>query len=187
MDMRQIKAIEAANKARILSVCEGCPDCSGIYFLLREEDGFRYAYIGQAKRLLTRLAGHLRGYQHIDLSIRKHGLYSVDNPTGWRIHFLEFPESQLDEMEREYIRKYATAGYQLRNKTDGGQGKGKTGIADNKPSRGYYDGVEQGKKNTRRFICDLFAKHLDFKPKSDKPTKHQQRAMEKFAAFLRGE
>ena len=46
VDMRKIKAIEAENKKRILAVCPDCPDRSGIYFLLRNEDGFKYAYIG---------------------------------------------------------------------------------------------------------------------------------------------
>ena len=44
-----------------------------------DEEGIKYAYIGQAKHILTRLAQHLTGYQHIDLSIRKHGLYSNRN------------------------------------------------------------------------------------------------------------
>lgn len=35
-----------------------------------DENGFRYAYIGQAVHILTRLAQHLVGYQHIDLSLK---------------------------------------------------------------------------------------------------------------------
>ena len=67
MNFKQIKAIEQANKRRILAVSPGVPERSGIYFLLRRDGDFKYAYIGQAKRLLTRLAGHLKGYLHIDL------------------------------------------------------------------------------------------------------------------------
>lgn len=182
--MRQVKAVEAANKKRILQVCPYAPDRSGIYFLLREEDGFRYAYIGQAKHLLTRLAQHLSGYQHIDLSIKSHGLYREDNSTGWRIHFLEFPEGELDEMEQRYIRKYANAGYQLRNKTAGGQGKGKSGIDDNRPAKTYYDGLRQGYKNAQRFVANLFDKHLDYRQKSGKPNKNQEKAAQKFKDFL---
>lgn len=184
MDMRQIKAIERANKERILKVCPGVPESSGIYFLLREENGFKYGYIGQAKHLLTRLAQHLRGYQHIDLSLRKHGLYSENNPTGYRVHFLVFPESLLNEMEQKYILKYANAGYQLRNKTSGSQGEGKQGIADSKPSKGYYDGVAQGKKKSREFIADLFKKHLVVTTKKQPPTKLQERALQKFNDFI---
>ena len=98
-------------------------DRSGIYFLLREdENGFKYAYIGQAVHTLSRLASHLVGYeQHIDLSLRKHKLYSENNPYGWRVEFLNFPESQLDEKEKYYIKLYANKGYQLRNVSIGGQ------------------------------------------------------------------
>lgn len=76
---KQLKAIEAKNKKRILEVCPTINDASGIYIMTRYEDGFKYAYIGQAKRLLTRLAQHLSGYQHIDLSIKRHGLWSDEN------------------------------------------------------------------------------------------------------------
>lgn len=186
--LRQVFAIEKANKERILLACPGCPDVSGVYFLLRkDEQGFRYAYIGQAKRLLTRLAGHLSGYQHIDLSIKSHGLYREDNPHGWEVHYLTFPESELDEKERYYIKAYADAGYQLRNKTDGGQGEGKHGIAENKPAKGYYDGLEQGKRKARREIADLFTKHLNYSPKSEPPTRYQVKAMEKLKVILEDE
>lgn len=184
MDMRKIKAIEKANKERILKICPNVPERSGIYFLLREENGFRFGYIGQAKHILTRLAGHLRGYQHIDISIKKHGLYSEDNPCGYKIHFLEFPESQLDEMEQKYIKQYANAGYQLRNKTSGSQGDGKQGISANKQSKGYYDGLEQGKKKSREFVADLFAKHLVVSTKKQPPTKLQKKALQKFMDFI---
>ena len=184
MDMRQIKAIEKANKDKILKICPDVTERSGIYFLLREENGFRYAYIGQAKHLLTRLAQHLRGYQHIDLSIKKHGLFSEENPYGYKVHFLEFPENKLDEMEQKYILKYANAGYQLRNKTSGSQGEGKQGISANKSSKGYYDGLEQGKKKSREFIADLFAKHLTVSTKKQPPTKLQEKALQKFNDFI---
>ena len=107
MNYRQLYAIKKANKERILKVCPNCPETSGIYFLLREEDGFKYAYIGQSVNILQRLADHLQGYQYIDLSIKKHGLWSEENQTGWVIHFLVFPKDQLDEQEQYYIKKYA--------------------------------------------------------------------------------
>ena len=182
--MKQVKAIEAANKKRILAVCPDVPECSGIYFLLREEGGFRYAYIGQAKHLLTRLAQHLSGYQRIDLSIKKHKLYSADNPTGWRVHFLTYPEGQLDEREQHYIKLYASKGYQLRNETTGGQGVGKSALGDQKSPKGYHEGVRQGYRNAQRYVARLFEKHLDYRQKSDRPNKNQEKAAQKFAEFL---
>ena len=110
MNYKQIYAIKKANEERILKVCSNCPNTSGIYFFLREEDGFKYAYIGQAVRLRERIGSHLSGYQHIDISIKKHGLWSEENPTGYRVHFLEFPEFMLDEMEQKFIKQYANAG-----------------------------------------------------------------------------
>lgn len=185
MNYKQVYAIKKANESKILEVCPDCPRKSGIYFLLRREAGFKYAYIGQAKNLLERLGSHLSGYQqHIDRSLKKHGLYSEENPTGWEVNFLQFPEGMLDEMEQKFIKKYANAGWQMRNATAGGQGEGKHGLDNSKPSRTYYDGLEQGKKNTQRFIADLFKKHLDFVPKKQPPNKYQIKAMEKFKDFL---
>ena len=184
MNYRQLYAIKKANKERILKVCPNCPETSGIYFLLREEGGFKYAYIGKAKSLLSRLADHLQGYtQHIDRSLKKHGLWSDENPTGWTINFLEFPESELNEKEQYYIQKYANAGYQLRNVESGGT-LGKSDIGERKPAKKYFDGVEQGKKNAQKFVANLFDKHLDYKQKSDKPNKNQEKAMQKFKDFL---
>lgn len=187
MNYKQIYAIKRANEEKILKVCPNCPNTSGIYFLLREEDGFKYAYIGQAVKLRERLASHLSGYQHIDLSIKKHGLWSEENPTGYRVHFLEFPIGLLDEMEQSFIKKYANAGWQMRNATSGSQGVGKKGLDNARPTRTYYDGLAQGRKNTQRFIADLFSKHLDYKPKKEPPNAYQKRAMEKFKDFLEGE
>ena len=67
---KHIKAIEAKNKQQIQELCPMMHDVSGIYILTRYESGFKYAYVGQAKHLLTRLAQHLSGYQHIDLSLK---------------------------------------------------------------------------------------------------------------------
>ena len=184
MDMRQIKDIEKVNKELILKVCPDVPDRSGIYFLLREEDGFKFGYVGQSVKLLTRLAQHLRGYQHIDLSLRKHGLYSKDNPCGYKVYFLEFPVEELDEKEQYYIKKYANAGYQMRNKTSGSQDEGKKGISANRQSKGYYDGLKQGKKKSREYVANLFDKHLVVQTKKQPPTKLQEKALQKFMDFI---
>lgn len=181
---KQVKAIEYKNKQRILDLCPDVPETSGIYIFYREEDDFKYAYIGQAKHLLTRLAQHLSGYQHIDLSLKKHKLWSENNPCGWKLMYYVYPISELDEKEQYYIKEYANLGYQLRNKTSGSQGEGKHGIADNKPSKGYYDGLAQGYKNAQKFVANLFDKHLKYDKKSDKPNKNQEKAMARFEDFL---
>lgn len=183
MNYKQIKAIEQKNKERILKVCN-VPETSGIYILTRYENGFKYAYVGQAKHLLTRLAQHLSGYQHIDLSLKKHGLFSKDNLSGWQITWATAPESVLDEYEQKYIKVYADYGYQLRNKTVGGQGKGKSSLGNQKASKGYYDGLQQGYKNAQKFVANLFDKHLNYSKKSEKPNKNQDKALEKFAEFI---
>lgn len=183
-NIAQVKAIEAKNKKRFLAVNSDLNDGSGIYFLTREENGFKYAYVGQAKHILSRLAQHLVGYQHIDLSLKKHGLYSEDNPTGWKVGATNYSIAELDEKEQHFILKYAQHGYQLRNKTSGSQGQGKEKIDEFKPSKGYRDGLKQGYKNASKEISHLFDLHLEYKPKSDRPNKNQEKAMEKFETFL---
>lgn len=178
------KAIERRNKERLLKLNPDLNEESGIYFLTREENGFKYAYIGQAKHILSRLAQHLVGYQHIDLSLKKHGLFKLDNPTGWKVNYINYPVEQLDKMEQSWIMCYANQGYQLRNKTSGSQGEGKAQIDEYKPSKGYRDGLKQGHRNASREVAHLFEKHLDYRPKSDPPNKYQQQAMRKFEDFL---
>lgn len=185
MNFKQIKAIEQKNKQRLLAVCPTLNENSGIYFLTREENGFRYAYIGQAKHILTRLAEHLRGYQHIDLSLKKHGLWSKENQTGWKVHFVEIPESELDKYEQIYIKEYANKGYQLRNKTAGGQSDGKFEIAETKPKRNYHDGLKQGYSKAQKEVAKLFEKNLDYTIRG-KPNKNKEKAFEKFTQFLKG-
>ncbi len=183
MNYRQIKAIEKANKERILKVCPDVPDTSGIYILEREENGFKFAYVGQAKKLLTRLAGHLKGFQHIDLSLKKHGLWSENNPTGWAIIWFSVAEDKLDEREQEFIKIYANNGYQLRNKTSGSQGEGKRDIAD-EPTKGYLEGLHNGYKKAQKEIAHLFKLHLVCGTKKVPPTKLQEKAMQKFEDFI---
>lgn len=185
-NFRKAKAIEAKNKKRLLAVNTKLDEHSGIYFLTREdEDGIKYAYIGQAKHILTRLAQHLVGYQHIDLSLKKHGLHSDDNAFGWKIGFLHYPEDMLDEMEQKYILQYAQSGYQLRNKTSGSQGEGKRQIDEYKPVKGYYDGIKQGKKMLARELSNIIQKHLDVSLKPEKKNnKVSIKAFDKFNDLL---
>jgi hypothetical protein len=184
VNYKQIYAIKRANEERILKVCPNCPNTSGIYFLLREENGFKFGYVGQAKHILERLGSHLSGYQHIDLSLKKHGFWDEKNPTGYKIHFLQFPESELDEKEQYFIKRYANAGWQMRNSTAGGQGEGKHGLDNQRASRGYYDGLAQGYKNAQKEVSHLFELHLDYTTKKQPPTKLQEKALEKFKNFI---
>ena len=185
-NIRQAKTIENQNKKKLLEVNPKLDEKSGIYFLTRtDEDGFKYAYIGQAKHILTRLAQHLVGYQHIDLSLKKHELYAEDNPFGWKVNFLHFPESQLNEKEQHYIKEYALSGYQLRNKTSGSQGAGKAQIDDYRPQKGYRDGLEQGRKNLARELKHIIDKHLVVSIKPEKANnKVSIKAFEKFREIL---
>lgn len=188
-NLRRAKAIEQKNKQRLLAVNPKLNERSGIYFLLRtDENGFRYAYIGQAKSVLQRLTSHMSGYQqHIDLSLRKHKLYSEDNPHGWKVEFLNFQESELDEKEKFYIKQYADAGYQLRNVSVGGQGENRDSgqIGERKPSRGYRDGILQGKKSLAKQLSEIREKHLTITIREDKQgNKVSIRALEKFNSLL---
>ena len=179
-----IRAIqcEKENKRKWLTVNPHLTDESGIYILVRHENGFRYAYVGQAKRVLTRLAQHLYGYdQHIDLSLKKHGLLSEKNVTGWFVLQRSCPEEELNAMEQKYIKEYADKGYQLRNKTSGSQGAGKVGIAENKPAKGYYDGKKQGRNDVIKELSKV-VKYLQITPKTD--GKLPQRMAQKFWEIL---
>lgn len=183
---RQRYAIESKNRKRLLEVNPGLTDESGIYFLTRtDENGFRYAYIGQAVHILQRLAQHLVGYQHIDLSLKKHGLYADDNPYGWKIGFLKFPKSELDKQEQYYIKAYADSGYQLRNKTSGSQGEGKAKIDEYRPTKGYRDGIIQGKINLARELSNIAEKHLTIALREDKQgNKVSQKQLDKFMELI---
>ena len=189
-NIARAKAIEQENKKRLLKLNPNLNDKSGIYFLLREdENGFKFAYVGQAKSVLQRLASHLVGYeQHIDLSLRKHKLYSEDNPYGWRVEFLNFPESQLDEKEKYYIKLYADNGYQLRNVSIGGQGENRDSgsIGERKAPKGYLQGIQQGRKNLAKELSRIAEKHLKIEIREDKRyNKVSQKQYEKFMDLLK--
>lgn len=188
-NVAKAKAIEKKNRERILAVNSYVDEKSGIYFLTRtDEDGFRYAYIGQAVNLLLRLAGHLKGYQHIDLSIKSHGLYSTDNIYGWKIGFMHYPAEELDKWEQYWIKKYADGGYQLRNKTSGSQGEGKKQIAEYRPGKGYRDGIQQGRINLARELANIADKHLVIELKPEKQNNSvSQKQFAKFMELLHGE
>lgn len=177
MNYKQRWVIDQKNKKRWLEICPTLNNASGIYILTREENGFKFAYVGQAKRILERLTEHLRGYQHIDISLKKHGLWSKDNPCGWAVDFINVPISELDRKEQELIKEYANMGYQLRNKTAGGQ-IDKVGF-EKEQTNGYYKGVAYGKEKQLKEIKVYFDKYLDFVIKG-KPNKIKERKFEEF-------
>lgn len=188
MDYKKIYAIKMQNEKRIKKLCPDATHKSGIYCFHREdENGFKYAYVGLAtKSVLSRCADHLRGFdQHIDKSIRKHKLYGEKNPFGWKLDILCFcPAEECNEKEQFYIKKVHQSGRQLLNVTGGSQGKGKFNISENRATKGYLQGLANGYMNARKEIAHLFDLHLDYKTKSDKPNKNQQKALQKFKDFL---
>ena len=186
-NIAKAKAIEKSNKQRLLKVNPKLDDESGIYFLTRtDEDNISYFYIGQAVHILTRLAQHLVGYQHIDLSIKKRGLYSADNPYGWKVNFMHYPKSELDKWEQYWILEYTKRGYQCRyNKTGGGQGEGKEKINEFRPAKGYRDGIKQGKINLARELSSIAEKHLKIEIREDKKNnKVSQKQFDKFMELM---
>lgn len=163
-------------------------DPCGIYAIYREDNqGFRYAYIGQSKHCLTRILEHINGFsQHIDCSIKKWGLYDNGEKEGYHIAIVErcYPE-QLDEKETQNCLKYAYAGYQLLNKTGGKQGQGRKDLdtGDRKKPKGYRDGIQQGYKNCVRDINQLLARGLSIEV-DGKITKHKENAKKKLKIML---
>lgn len=184
-NFRKAKAIEQKNKERLLKANPELNEDSGIYFLTRTDElGIRHAYVGLARHVLTRLAQHLSNYQYIDNSIRKHGLYSEENPYGYKVNFLNCLENELEEKERYYITQYSLNGYQMKNRDTGG-GAGKKEIGDRKPPKTYREGIQAGKKSLARELSSIAEKHLKIEIRDDKKNnKISQRQFEKFKELL---
>lgn len=181
-NLRKAKAIEATNKKRLLAVNPKLDDKSGIYILWRTEI---HGYVGQSVGILTRLAQHLAGFDYIDLSMKKHGLFSGKNKGGYKVEFIHCDKSELNEKEREYIQKCIDSGWVLKNKTSGGQDCGKEKIADFRPTKGYRDGLAQGRINLARELKNIIDKHLIISLKPEKQNnKVSQKALEKFNGLL---
>jgi hypothetical protein len=188
--LRQAKAIEATNRKRLLKINPKLDDGSGIYFLTRtDENEILYFYIGQAVHIIQRMCSHLTGYQHIDLSIKKRGFYSKENPYGWKINFIHYPVEQLDKMEQYWILEYTKKGYQCRyNKTSGSQGEGKEKINEFRPAKGYRDGIQQGKITLARELKHIIDTHLNVSIRPEKANnKVSIKALEKFNDLLNEE
>ena len=187
VNYRQLYAKHERQKEQLLKLNPLLNDDPGIYFLTRkDENGIGYFYIGQAKHILSRLVGHMNGFQHIDLSLKKRKLWSDDNPYGWKANAINYPEGMLDQMEQHWILEYTKSGYQCRyNKTSGGQGEGKEKINEYKPAKGYRDGIKQGKKSLARDLKGIIDKHLDVQLKPEKKNnKVSQKQEQKFWEML---
>lgn len=165
-------------------------DNPGVYFFIRtDEYGIKHAYIGQSIHILTRLYEHLNGFSsHIDLSIRKYGLFKPDNTTGWRVGFLNLPVNQLDNAEKHYIKLYANKGYQLKNSSLGGSGANKSsGSLSETPRRGYREGVFQGRRQLAKELLGIYNKHLVISVKPEKEgNKISEKQLDKFMNLLSG-
>jgi hypothetical protein len=184
------KAVFAKQKQYEDIVKKACPSIdnkSGIYFYTRTDlvTGEKFAYIGLAKRLLSRCCQHMLGYQHIDISIRKRGLYSKENEGGWELNCLHFPEHLIEEKERFYIEQYQKANITLLN-IEGGGRQGKVDIAERKPAKTYTDGLCQGDKRTKRKVKEYFDKYLDFSVKLPS-NKIKERKYNEFKEWLNNE
>ena len=189
MSYRQIYARKAECEKRIKEVCPQCPDRPGIYAFYRTDPDthIRFAYIGQARSLISRIAQHLQEYDHIALSLKKRGFFDPlnpdANPGGWKLSVWECSGlDALDNAEIEAIREYANNGYQLFNRTAGGQGDGKVIFDNKRQSKTYREGLAQGYLNARREVAHWFDLHLNVSMK--KPTKNAEKALAKFMEFI---
>ena len=186
MNNKQRYAILKKNKEQWLKYYS-IKDESGIYILTRYDldNGFKFAYVGQAKKVLTRLAEHLIGYQHIDLSLKKHGIGSAfTRENKWKCEkVIPCAVSELNNMEQEWIRKCHELGYQLYNHTTGSQGQGKQALGEQKPAKGYYDGIKQGRKKAIDEINYRLNKG-DIRLVIDKPNKIKEKHLAKLIEIL---
>ena len=191
INYKKIYAVKAEREKRIAAICPGIPNTSGIYIFYRKDDaGIRRGYCGQAKHLKERCAAHLGEYDHLALSLKKHGFYSENNPTGWKLQFKTCDVEEMDEKEIATIKACADSGMQMYNVSLGGQGENRSSgqINERQPSKGYRDGIAQGRKNLARELKDIIDKHLIVAIKPEKANnKVSQKQFEKFKDLLEQE
>lgn len=183
MNYKQLYAIKRDLEKKVQTHNSKITHDSGIYAFERTVN---YVYVGQSKDLLNRTVSHLQGYeQHIDLSLKKHGIYSNQNPAGWRVDVLEkCEECDLDGAERRWIEYYNTSPVcELLNITDGGQGKGKADIGQRKAVKGYQDGKKAGRDKILKEINERLVKG-DIRLVIDKPNKIKEKHLAKLYEIL---
>lgn len=186
VNYKKIYAMKSAREKRIKEVCPGIPNESGIYIFYRtDEANIRRSYCGQAVNLCERCASHLAEYDHIALSLKKHGFYSEENPHGWKLAYKTYPKDELDEHEVTTIKALADQGYQMYNITAGGQSSGKLVTGQMKPPKGYRDGLTQGRKNLAKELKHIIDTHLIVTIRPEKQgNKVSIKAFEKFKELL---
>lgn len=183
MNYKQLYAIKRDLEKKVQVHNSEITHDSGIYAFERTVN---YVYVGQSKDLLNRTVSHLQGYeQHIDLSLKKHGLYSEVNPDGWRIKILDKCDfDDLDGAERWWIEYYNTNPlYNVLNITDGGQGKGKSDIGQRKAVKGYQDGKKAGRDKILKEINERLVKG-DIRLVIESPNKIKEKHLAKLYEIL---
>ena len=172
MNYKKLYAIKAQNEQRIKKLCPEIDSQSGIYAFIRDsfdEPGIKYAYVGQAVNLLSRVLSHLEKHEHIDKSIKKRKLWSSREPYGYKLYVIEkCAASELNDAETRAIIKLKQKGYQLPyNKTGGSQGEGKKIVVDY-ARKGYLQGKRDGYSKATREIATLIHKYTNLISKGGK-------------------
>lgn len=186
VDYKNLFSVGWNMEKALMRLCPEITHSSGIYIWLRENEIEKCAYIGQAKDLILRNVSHLMGYkQRIDQSLRKWGLYDEEfNTTGWRLGILHFGIDELNAQEQRLIKAYKEHGYEMYNIESGGT-EGKTLINERKLGKGYYEGIERGKKIILDDLNKWFGKYL--KAEKIGSGKLAERMLVKFNNLLKGE
>ena len=183
VNYKQIFARQRQCEEILKKACPNLRHESGIYFLTREENNIKYAYLGKGVDVCKRMCSHLMGYsQRIDISLRKRGLYSNSNELGWKINVMYFPKELLDEKERYYITQYIENKFVMYNIESGGT-LNKEIIGERKPPKTYTQGLKQGYQNAQKEISKLFEKNLTFSINGNS-NKNKEKALQKFKNFI---
>ena len=178
---KQLYAVKREMEKKIKALAPNMENRAGIYVWYRKQYRF---YAGQSVKLVDRSIQHLQQYDHLGMSIRKHGLYSKENPYGWNIIYFYCDKNELNEKERETIAKWAEHNISY-NITSGGQDKGKIDINERAPTKNYTDGLKQGRANAIKEIKVLFDKYLDYVIKGE-TNKVKERKLNEFKEILGG-
>lgn len=184
---KQIYARRTQAKKEIQKVAPDITEDSGIYIYERTQ---KYIYIGQARSLMQRCVGHRLSYdQRIDISLKKHGYFDpIFNKNGWKLRVLQNCDiDRLDAEERYWIERYKQdPSIELLNITGGGQGDKASDIAERKPSKGYRDGVKQGREKVIKELNERLLKG-DIELVIKNPNKIKQKHLDKILQILKEE
>lgn len=154
----EIKKMDEAIRVNLLKLCPTLTDDPGIYVWFRtDENGIGFCYVGKSKAVLTRQVQHVHGHEStIDMGLDQYHLYdSVDNPYGYRVCMIPCALEDLNKMEQKYILHCARRGWQVLNRTTGGD-KGKRLWGDKVPAvSSYRQGVADGRKAMAREVAEL--------------------------------